>query len=109
MVDFITIKNSIYTSVLSLYEDKNIRDLVTVEETKKDFEWDLTLVVFSLLKFSKKSPEETADFVGEYILNNTPYFENYNIVKGFLNLIIKQKYWLDPYPWPIEEVNYATR
>jgi len=38
MVDFITIKNSIYTSVLSLYEDKNIRDLVTVEETKKDFE-----------------------------------------------------------------------
>ena len=60
MVDFITIKNSIYTSVLSLYEDKNIRDLVTVEETKKDFEGDLTLVVFSLLKFSKKSPEETA-------------------------------------------------
>jgi hypothetical protein len=49
MVDFITIKNSIYTSVLSLYEDKNIRDLVTVEETKKDFEGDLTLVVFYIL------------------------------------------------------------
>ena len=107
MVDFITIKNSIYTSVLSLYEDKNIRDLVTVEETKKDFEGDLTLVVFSLLKFSKKSPEETADFVGEYILNNTPYFENYNIVKGFLNLIIKQKYWLILFKKWLSEDNYG--
>ena len=107
MVDFLTIKNSIYTSVLSLYEDKNIRDLVTVEETKKDFEGDLTLVVFSLLKFSKKSPEETADFVGEYILKNTPYFENYNIVKGFLNLIIKQKYWLVLFKKWLSEDNYG--
>ena len=107
MVDFITIKNSIYTSVLSLYEDKNIRDLVTVEETKKDFEGDLTLVVFSLLKFSKKSPKETADFVGEYILNNTPYFENYNTVKGFLNLIIKQKYWLILFKKWLSEDNYG--
>ena len=107
MVDFLTIKNSIYTSVLSLYEDKNIRDLVTVEETKKDFEGDLTLVVFSLLKFSKKSPVETADFVGEYILKNTPYFENYNIVKGFLNLIIKQKYWLVLFKKWLSEDNYG--
>ena len=107
MVDFLTIKNSIYTSVLSLYEDKNIRDLVTVEETKKDFEGDLTLVVFSLLKFSKKSPVETADFVGEYILKNTPYFENYNIVKGFLNLIIKQKYWLILFKKWLSEDNYG--
>ena len=107
MVDFLTIKNSIYTSVLSLYEDKNIRDLVTVEETKKDFEGDLTIVVFSLLKFSKKSPEETADFVGEYILKNTPYFENYNIVKGFLNLIIKQKYWLVLFKKWLSEDNYG--
>ena len=93
MINFPTIKKSIVTSVNTLFEGDNIQDLIVIENTKKDFEGDLTLVVFSLLKLSKKSPEKTAEFIGNYLLENENYFEDFNIVKGFLNLKIKQKYW----------------
>ena len=54
----------------------------------------MTVVVFPLLKYSKKSPEQTAKEIGEYLLENELFFENFNVVKGFLNLTLKQKYWL---------------
>jgi arginyl-tRNA synthetase len=94
MINFPTIKKSIVTAVNALFEGDNVQDLIVIENTKKDFEGDLTLVVFSLLKLSKKSPEKTAEFIGDYLLKNENYFEDFNVVKGFLNLKIKQKYWL---------------
>ena len=94
MINFSIIKKSIVTAVNALFISKNIQDLIVVENTKKDFEGDLTLVVFPLLKLSKKSPEKTAELIGEYLLENENYFEDFNVVKGFLNLNIKQKYWL---------------
>ena len=74
MINFPTIKKSIVTAVNALFEGDNIQDLVVIENTKKDFEGDLTLVVFSLLKLSKKSPEKTAEFIGNYLLENENYF-----------------------------------
>ena len=68
---------------------------IVIENTNKDFQGDLTVVVFPLLKFSKKSPEQTAKEIGDYILENELFFENYNVVKGFLNLTLKQNYWLE--------------
>ena len=68
MINFTTIKKSIVTAVNALFEGDNIQDLIVIENTKKDFEGDLTLVVFSLLKLSKKSTEKTAEFIGNYIL-----------------------------------------
>ena len=54
MINFSTIKKSIVTAVNTLFEGDNVQDLIVIENTKKDFEGDLTLVVFSLLKLSKK-------------------------------------------------------
>ena len=107
MITFSTIKKSIVSAVYALFEGDNIQDLIVIEDTKKDFEGDLTLVVFSLLKLSKKSPEKTAEFLGDYLLENELYFENFNVVKGFLNLKIKQKYWLTFFKSWLSEDNYG--
>lgn len=62
--------------------------------TKREFEGDLTVVVFPLLRMSRKSPEATASEIGEWLVANVPAIEKYNVVKGFLNLTVSPAYWL---------------
>ena len=107
MITFSAIKKSIVSAVYALLDGDNIQDLIVIENTKKDFEGDLTLVVFSLLKLSKKSPEKTAESIGNYLIENELYFEDFNVVKGFLNLKIKQKYWLIFFKSWLSEDNYG--
>ena len=107
MTNFSTIKKSIVTAVLELFEGENVQELIVIEDTKKDFEGDLTLVVFSLLKLSKKSPEQTAELIGNRLLEKQPYFEDFNVVKGFLNLKIKQNYWLTFFKSWLSEDDYG--
>ena len=64
-----------------------------VQKTNREIEGDFTLVVFPLLKLSKKSPESTANDLGDFIVTNYTEFEKYNVVKGFLNICFDQKYW----------------
>lgn len=68
---------------------------VTFEKTNPDFEGDLTLVVFPFLKASKKKPEDTANEIGNYLKSNVPEVAAFNAVKGFLNISIDNKFWLD--------------
>jgi arginyl-tRNA synthetase len=68
---------------------------VAFEKTNPDFEGDLTLVVFSLLKISKKKPEDTANEIGNYLKNNTAEIASFNVVKGFLNIVIDNSFWLN--------------
>lgn len=63
--------------------------------TKKEFEGDMTVIVFPVLKMSKKNPEMTANEIGQWMVENVPAVEKYNAVKGFLNLSISKSYWLD--------------
>jgi arginyl-tRNA synthetase len=67
---------------------------VGLEKTNPDFEGDLTLVVFPFLKVSKKKPEDTANEIGGYLKNNTPEILSFNVVKGFLNIVIDNSFWL---------------
>ena len=90
MINLDVVKKAIANGVIQLFGDENSAKSLVIEETKKDFRGDLTLVCFPLLRYSKKSPEETAKVVGEYLINNEPYFEDFNVVKGFLNLSLKQ-------------------
>lgn len=94
MTNINNVKDSVKESVLKFLNISQTVKIV-IEDTNKDFQGDLTVVVFPLLKFSKKSPEQTAKEIGDYILENELFFENYNVVKGFLNLTLKQKYWLE--------------
>lgn len=67
--------------------------LSKLDDTREDFEGDFTLVVFSLVKISKKSPEETARLIGE-ALQNRGQIARYNVVKGFLNMVLPDEVWL---------------
>jgi len=66
-----------------------------LQKTKKEFQGHWTLVVFPLLKISRKNPEQTATEIGEYLIKNQAVVTSYNVVKGFLNLSIAPAYWVD--------------
>lgn len=67
---------------------------LTISLTKPEFEGDYTIVLFSFVKQLKKSPEQTGKEIGDYLLKNHPhFFESYNVIKGFLNLTLKDSYW----------------
>ena len=68
---------------------------VIFEKTNPDFEGDLTLVVFPFLKISKKKPEDTANEIGNYLKSNLKEIAGFNVVKGFLNMVIADTFWMD--------------
>lgn len=87
---------SAITRVLnSLYGIEVAPETVTIQTTKKEFEGHYTLVVFPYLKASKKSPEVTATEVGEALLAQTDLVSRFNVVKGFLNLVLAQHVFID--------------
>ena len=65
-----------------------------VQKTRKEFEGDLTLVVFPLLRITKKSPEQSGEEIGTFLKGSRPEIESYNVIKGFLNLSISPAFWL---------------
>ncbi len=67
--------------------------LIQLQKTRKEFKGDITLVVFPLIRLMKKSPSETAKELGDY-LKKLPVINNYNVIKGFLNLVIEPSYWI---------------
>lgn len=67
---------------------------VQLQETRKEFAGDLTVVVFPFTRYSRKSPEETAKELGEYLKQNIEEVETYNVIKGFLNVVISAAYWI---------------
>ena len=68
-------------------------DNIQIQKTRKEFEGDYTVVVFPLLKASRKSPEATATELGEKIVASTPEIKSFNVIKGFLNLAIDTSFW----------------
>ena len=68
-------------------------DNIQIQKTRKEFEGDYTVVVFPLLRASKKSPEATATELGEKIVATTPEIKSFNVIKGFLNLVIDSSFW----------------
>lgn len=82
------------SGIAKLYGESTDKNAIQIQETKKEFDGDLTIVVFPLLKLSKKSPSETATELGQYISENCAPVIEFNVVKGFLNLEIAGSYWL---------------
>ncbi len=68
---------------------------INLEQTKKEFAGHQTFVVFPFVKQTKKSPEQTAQILGEYLKDNYAEVAEFNVVKGFLNIILADAYWLD--------------
>lgn len=81
-------------AVKALYGQDVPEKMVQVQKTKKEFEGSLTLVVFPFLKISKKKPEDTAAEIGEWMKQNCKAVADYNVVKGFLNIVIDTAAWI---------------
>ena len=81
-------------AVKALYGQDVPEKMVQVQKTKKEFEGSLTLVVFPFLKISKKKPEDTAAEIGEWMKQNCKAVADYNVVKGFLNIVIDTAAWM---------------
>ena len=88
------LQNTILNSIRALYGVEADAAQITLQTTKKEFKGHYTLVTFPLLKISKKSPEQTAREIGEFLLKNDPAISGYNVIKGFLNLSIASAVWI---------------
>ena len=82
-------------AIQALFGEKTDKKQLQWQQTRKDFEGDITLVVFPLLRISKKSPEQTAEAIGSYLKDHSDLVEGFNVVKGFLNLSISAAFWLN--------------
>jgi len=81
-------------AVKELYQLEANLSQIQLQNTRKEFEGDITLVVFPFTRVSRKSPEATATEIGEYLQGNLAEVESYNVIKGFLNITIKKEYWI---------------
>ena len=94
------------SGVKELYGAELPEKMIQLQETRAEFEGELTLVVFPLLKTSKKSPEATAQDMGEYLTRQCPeLISKFNVVKGFLNLSIATEQWINL----LEEIEHSPK
>ena len=78
-----------------------------MQPTSHDFEGSHTLVCFALTKLSKKSPEETGRLIGDYLIANSNLVSRFNVVKGFLNLVIADKVWVEVFQFIFSDKNFG--
>ena len=88
------IRDKIVEAIEQCYHQQIDSSLVQLQNTRKEFDGDVTVVVFPFVRMSKKSPEQTAAEIGEYLQQNVAEVNQYNVVKGFLNLTISSEYWI---------------
>ena len=88
------IMNAAIEAVKALYGQDVPEKMVQLQKTRSEFEGNLTLVVFPFLKISKKSPEQTAQEIGQYLTDHCEAVASFNVVKGFLNLVVAPQAWL---------------
>jgi len=93
----ILLVNPVLTAVKELFGADLPETQVNFQTTRKEFEGDITLVVFPMVRFAKKGPEQTAEDLGNYLVENIEFVEKFNVVKGFLNMVISESYWLETY------------
>jgi len=91
----ITVKESILKCIQNLYQLDWALTHINIEKTSSDYKGDYTYVVFPLLKFSKKGPEQTANEIAEVLKFETELFSDVQVVKGFINFSINENYWLN--------------
>lgn len=84
-------------ALVNLYnhDKKKVKLSLQLQKTRPEFEGDITLLTFPLTPVSKKSPEQTAAEIGDFLKKEIPEIKSFNVIKGFLNLVIDETYWLD--------------
>ncbi len=90
----LVLRNKIAEAVKALYGGVVDENSIQLQETRKDFNGDYTFVVFPIIRFSKNTPEKTAEDIGNYLVENLSLIADFNVVKGFLNLVISDEWWV---------------
>lgn len=91
----INLRNKIIEAVRVLYNSEVPENLIQIQETRKEFRGDFTLVVFPLLRYSKNTPENTGAAIGNYLQDQLPHVSGFNVIKGFLNIEISDRWWVE--------------
>ncbi|MDD2513057.1 MAG: arginine--tRNA ligase, partial [Proteiniphilum sp.] len=89
------LQEAVSSAIRELYQATAKASQITLQKTKKEFKGHYTLVTFPLLKISRKSPEQTAQEIGKWLLEQSPVVSEYNVIKGFLNLTIAPGVWIE--------------
>ncbi len=87
------LQKTISDAILSLYSESIDQKGIILQNTKKEFNGDFTLVVFPYAKMAKKNPEQAANEIGEYVKRELPVVSDFNVIKGFLNFSVSDEYW----------------
>lgn len=95
-------------AVKQLYQTDIEPAAVSIQETRKEFEGQVTIVTFPFTKFSRKGPEQTGTEIGEYLKNELKEVASFNVIKGFLNLSISDEYWIGQLYNTITADDFAT-
>lgn len=101
------LKKAVLNAVGKLYEQTPDEKSIQIQKTRKDFDGDFTLVVFPLLRVSKKPPEQTASELGEYLKDNVEQISEYNVIKGFLNFSIDKSFWISYLNTVVQDDNHG--
>ena len=104
-----TLTQHVKEAVRNLYGTEVNDNLIQIQKTKKEFEGNLTLVVFPFVKLARKAPEQVGTEIGDYLQAHAPEIEKYNVVKGFLNLSISSAYWVEQLREILANDNYGIR
>lgn len=103
------ISSAVAEALKALYGVEVAASSIVPQTTRKEFEGNLTVVVFPYLKASKKAPEATAQEIGEYLVAHCDAVKTFNVVKGFLNIVIEPKFWLNVLEHVSETPDYGFR
>lgn len=102
-----TIVQNIQKALSALYQTEISADKIVIQETRKEFEGQVTAVTFPFTKFSKKTPEQTGAEIGEYLRAAVPEVESFNVIKGFLNISITDEYWIEQLLSKVSEASFG--
>ena len=100
---------SLIQGIKSLYGQKADEKMIQIQSTRKEFEGDITIIVFPLLRISKKKPEQTAADLGEYLSSKLSLINNYNVIQGFLNLTVSDEFYLEYLNFCNSQPDYGFR
>lgn len=105
-MDFII--EAVVKAIKDLYQTDIAAKDINLQETRKEFEGQVTLVTFPYTKLSRKGPEQTGTEIGEYLKTNVPEIAAFNIIKGFLNISFADGFWLDKLANEISQDDFAV-
>ena len=92
-----------------LYSAEIKPDEVTLQQTRREFSGDYTINVFPYLRISREKPEETAGRIGDYLTKALPEVDSYNVIKGFLNILVSDHYWTSHLEVQLRDASYGYR